>query len=141
MPASMKISEQAELFTRVSEQVILSNGGEKIDIAGQPGYRIRLQTPRSQVSVPDWATNKCIFPLAKIRTKGTVVKVDGDNITVKINGGSEQVIPTGGAKVTQGGKPSTLAELKPGTAVKVTFKGCNYPFQAEKSPAIEISAM
>ena len=46
LPPKMKISEQAELLMRVCEQVIIKNGGEKIKIAGKPGYRIKIQDPR-----------------------------------------------------------------------------------------------
>ena len=40
------VSEQAETLMRVCERVILANGGERIDVEGQPGYRVRLQAPR-----------------------------------------------------------------------------------------------
>jgi hypothetical protein len=46
LPAEMKISEQAELFTRVSERVIMDNGGKKIEVNGKPGYRIKQQDPK-----------------------------------------------------------------------------------------------
>ncbi len=46
LPAESKVSEQVETLLRVSEQVILANGGERIDLDGQPGFRIRLQKPR-----------------------------------------------------------------------------------------------
>jgi hypothetical protein len=46
LPNEMKISEQAEMFMRVCERVILENGGRKIDINGKPGYRIALQNPK-----------------------------------------------------------------------------------------------
>lgn len=46
LPSEMKISEQAEMFMRVCEHVILENGGEKIEIKGKPGYQIVLQNPK-----------------------------------------------------------------------------------------------
>ena len=46
LPGEMKISEQAEMFMRVCEHVILENGGSKIVINGKPGYRIVLQKPK-----------------------------------------------------------------------------------------------
>lgn len=46
LPSEMKISEQAEMFMRVCEHVILENGGKKIEIKGNPGYQIALQTPK-----------------------------------------------------------------------------------------------
>jgi hypothetical protein len=46
LPSEMKVSEQAELFTRICERVILENGGTKIDINGEPGYIIKLQEPK-----------------------------------------------------------------------------------------------
>ena len=46
LPGEMKISDQAEMFMRVCEHVILENGGKKINIKGKPGYRIVLQDPK-----------------------------------------------------------------------------------------------
>lgn len=46
LPSEMKISEQAEMFIRVCEHVILENGGKKIEIKGKPGYQIVLQNPK-----------------------------------------------------------------------------------------------
>ena len=46
LPAECKVSEQAETLLRVAERVILANGGERITIGGQPGYRVQLQPPR-----------------------------------------------------------------------------------------------
>jgi hypothetical protein len=45
LPAECKVREQAETLLRVAERVILANGGEKTTIAGQPGYRVKLQQP------------------------------------------------------------------------------------------------
>jgi hypothetical protein len=45
LPAESKVSEQAETLLRIAERVILAGGGERITIAGQPGYRVRLQEP------------------------------------------------------------------------------------------------
>jgi hypothetical protein len=46
LPSEMKISEQAEMMMRISEKVIIENGGNKITINGKPGYRIKLQEPK-----------------------------------------------------------------------------------------------
>jgi hypothetical protein len=43
LPAECKVSDQAETLLRVAERVILANGGERVTIAGQPGYLIKLQ--------------------------------------------------------------------------------------------------
>lgn len=45
LPAECKVSEQAETLMRLAEQVVLSNGGQKATVDGQPGYRIKLQPP------------------------------------------------------------------------------------------------
>jgi len=45
LPAECKVSEQAETLLRVAERVILANGGERITIGSQPGYRVKLQAP------------------------------------------------------------------------------------------------
>ncbi len=46
LPVECKVSEQAEVLMRVCDQVILAGGGERIEIDGQPGYRVRVQQPR-----------------------------------------------------------------------------------------------
>ncbi|MBI5384082.1 MAG: ADP-ribosylglycohydrolase family protein [Verrucomicrobia bacterium] len=46
LPAECKVSEQAAVLLRVCERVILAHGGERVEIGGQPGFRIRLQEPR-----------------------------------------------------------------------------------------------
>jgi len=46
LPAEGPVSQQAETLLRVAEGVILAHGGERVDSDGQPGYRIRLQSPR-----------------------------------------------------------------------------------------------
>ena len=46
LPAECKVSEQAETLMRVCDRVILACGGERIEVDGQPGYRVRLQPPR-----------------------------------------------------------------------------------------------
>jgi hypothetical protein len=46
LPAECKVSDQAEALMRVCERVILANGGARIEVSGQPGYRVRLQKPR-----------------------------------------------------------------------------------------------
>jgi len=53
LPAECKISEQAETLLRVAERVILANGGGLITVAGQPGYRIRLQSPKVLERLPE----------------------------------------------------------------------------------------
>jgi len=45
LPRECKVSEQAETLLRLAERVILANGGEKVTIGGQPGYRVKLQLP------------------------------------------------------------------------------------------------
>jgi hypothetical protein len=46
LPAECKVSEQAETLMRVCERVILTQGGGRIEVDGQAGYRVRLQPPR-----------------------------------------------------------------------------------------------
>jgi len=53
LPAECQVSEQAETLLRVAERVILAHGGERITIAGNPGYRIRLQTAQLLERLPD----------------------------------------------------------------------------------------
>ena len=53
LPSECKVSEQAETLLRVAERVILSNGGEAITIAAQPGYRVKLQQPRLIEPLPE----------------------------------------------------------------------------------------
>ena len=48
----MKVSAQAETLMRVCEKIILANGGSKIELDGQPGYRILLQEPKVLESLP-----------------------------------------------------------------------------------------
>ena len=45
LPPECRVSDQAATLLRVCERVILANGGERIEVNGQPGYRVRLQTP------------------------------------------------------------------------------------------------
>ena len=52
LPAECKVSEQAEMLLRVAERVILANGGARLAIGGQPGYRIKLQPPRLIEALP-----------------------------------------------------------------------------------------
>ncbi|HOX04094.1 MAG TPA: ADP-ribosylglycohydrolase family protein [Candidatus Paceibacterota bacterium] len=47
LPAESRVSDQAETLMRLCERVILTNGGERIEVDGQPAYRVRLQTPRT----------------------------------------------------------------------------------------------
>jgi hypothetical protein len=54
--------------------------------------------------------------------EGIVVKVDGSNLTMSDKAGKTKhthAVPSD-AKITMGGKPAKLADLKAGTAVKVT---------------------
>jgi hypothetical protein len=53
LPAECKVSEQAETLLRVAERVIVANGGEKIIIASQPGYRVKFQQPRLLEPLPE----------------------------------------------------------------------------------------
>ena len=46
LPKESKVSDQAETLLRVCERVIIRNGGRRIKIDGQPGYRIKLQEPK-----------------------------------------------------------------------------------------------
>lgn len=46
LPPECKVSEQVQTLLRLAERVILANGGERITMNGQPGYRLRLQQPR-----------------------------------------------------------------------------------------------
>ncbi len=46
LPAESKVSDQVATMLRVSERIILSNGGQRIEVNGQPGFRIRLEKPR-----------------------------------------------------------------------------------------------
>ena len=46
LPKEIKVSEKAELFTRVSKHVIMENGGTKIKVKGKPRYRLKLQEPK-----------------------------------------------------------------------------------------------
>jgi hypothetical protein len=45
LPPECRVSDQAATLMRVCERVILANGGERIEVNGQPGYRVRLQAP------------------------------------------------------------------------------------------------
>lgn len=53
LPAECKVSEQAETLLRVAERVILANGGERTTVGGQPGYRIKLQSPKVLERLPE----------------------------------------------------------------------------------------
>jgi len=43
------------MMVRVCEKLILANGGRRITIGGQEGYRIRLQSPRLLEPLPPGA--------------------------------------------------------------------------------------
>ena len=53
LPAECKVSEQAETLLRIAERVILDNGGEKVIISGEPGYRVKVQAPQMQEPLPE----------------------------------------------------------------------------------------
>lgn len=53
LPSECKVSEQAEMLLRVAERVIVAHGGERITLAGQPGYRIKLQSPKVLERLPE----------------------------------------------------------------------------------------
>lgn len=42
LPAESKISEQTALILGLAERVLVENGGERIDVKGKPGFRIKL---------------------------------------------------------------------------------------------------
>jgi hypothetical protein len=52
LPVEGKVSEQAATLLRLAERVILANGGTPLAVAGQPGYRIRLQAPQVLERLP-----------------------------------------------------------------------------------------
>jgi hypothetical protein len=54
LPAESKVSDQAQTLLRVCERVILANGGERVELNGQPGYRIRLQDPHVLTGLYEW---------------------------------------------------------------------------------------
>jgi ADP-ribosylglycohydrolase len=45
LPRECRVSEQAEVMLRLCEKLILANGGQPIQVTGESGYRIHLQTP------------------------------------------------------------------------------------------------
>ncbi|MFC2124864.1 ADP-ribosylglycohydrolase family protein, partial [Bacteroidota bacterium] len=53
LPAVLTITEFAELHFEIARRVILSNGGEEIDVDGKKGFRIILEEPASIESLPD----------------------------------------------------------------------------------------
>jgi hypothetical protein len=53
LPAQCKVSEQAETLLRVAERVILANGGERIQVDGKPGFRVKLQSPQVRERLPE----------------------------------------------------------------------------------------
>jgi hypothetical protein len=48
LPHECKVSDQAEMMLRLCEKLILANGGQRLSLGGNSGYRIRLQTPAVQ---------------------------------------------------------------------------------------------
>jgi hypothetical protein len=46
LPRESKISEQAELMTRLCTKLILESGGQRLERGGKDTFRILLQTPR-----------------------------------------------------------------------------------------------
>ena len=65
LPAECKVSEQAETLLRVAERVILANGGERVTIGGQPGYRIKLQSPQVRELLPEYPHGPLNQPFRK----------------------------------------------------------------------------
>lgn len=53
LPAECKVGEQAQMLLRVAERVILDHGGERVTLAGQPGYRVQLQSPKLLEPLPE----------------------------------------------------------------------------------------
>ncbi|MEI7728380.1 MAG: ADP-ribosylglycohydrolase family protein [Verrucomicrobiota bacterium] len=53
LPAECKVSEQADTLLRIAERIILANGGERITLGGQPGYRVKTQSPRMLEPLPE----------------------------------------------------------------------------------------
>jgi hypothetical protein len=45
LPSESKVTDQVETLLRVCERVILEHGGARVQIEGQPGFRIRLEEP------------------------------------------------------------------------------------------------
>lgn len=52
LPAECKVSDQVQVLLRLAERAILDNGGQATTIDGQPGYRIKLQTPAMLEALP-----------------------------------------------------------------------------------------
>src|SRR5262249_28362771 len=52
LPRESKVSEQAEIMMRLCDRLILANSGQRIRIAGEDGYRIRLQAIRMLEALP-----------------------------------------------------------------------------------------
>jgi hypothetical protein len=46
LPGESKLSEQVEMLLRIAERVILANDGERLMIAGQTGYCIKLKATK-----------------------------------------------------------------------------------------------
>lgn len=53
LPPECSVSEQAETLLRVAERLILAQGGGRSTVGGQPGYRIRIQSPRLIEPLPE----------------------------------------------------------------------------------------
>ena len=51
LPATMKISEQAEIMMRLCERAITENGGEILSKKGKTFYKIKLQKAQLQESL------------------------------------------------------------------------------------------
>jgi hypothetical protein len=52
LPKTSKVSDQAQTLLRIAEKVIMAGGGRKIEIDGQPGYRIVLQDVKMLEKLP-----------------------------------------------------------------------------------------
>lgn len=52
LPAECKVSKQVDTLARITERVILTNGGERVTVGGQPGFRVKIQQPRLLEPLP-----------------------------------------------------------------------------------------
>ena len=53
LPPECTVREQAETLLRIAERVILAQGGERIEVGGEPGFRVRVQKPRVLERLPE----------------------------------------------------------------------------------------
>jgi len=52
LPTDLTITDFAEMHFRIAESIILENGGEAIDINGEPGFRIKIEEPAVVENLP-----------------------------------------------------------------------------------------